>query len=220
MEKLDNNKKLIAILIISNIFILLSSLVGYASSKDIVGSEDKKKVLYISSYSPHFSSYDNQLSGLVKGLGQNVNLQVEYMDYGTFPEVENEMNFYNLLKYKINKYKKFDAVILADDHALNFAKKYREELFKDTPIVFLGVNNIKSAKEAVELDNVYGIVEKVPIKQNVELISKLHNNKNIVALIYDKSENSNELKEFYSLRSKYQNLNFKHISLGDISLNE
>lgn len=177
-----------------------------------------KKILFISSYGPNFASYDMQIKGLENSIGSDSNIQIEYMDSGEFLGEENELNFYNLLKYKINKYKKFDIVILADDHALEFGKKYRYELFKDTPIVFLGANNIKSAKDAIKLDNVYGIIERVPIKENVDIISKLHKGKNIVALVYNKSEDSQELKDFYDLQAKYKDLNFKHISLGDISL--
>ncbi|MEG0842528.1 MAG: sensor histidine kinase [Romboutsia sp.] len=142
------------------------------------------------------------------------------MDYGNFNDTINETNFYNLLKYKINKYEKFDLVILADDYALEFGKKHRNTLFKNMPIVFLGANNLESAKKMVLYKSTYGILETVLIRENVDLISKLHSNKNIVAVVYDDSKNSEELKEFYSLESKYKNLNFKHISAGDMPSEE
>lgn len=183
-------------------------------------AQEQKRVLFISSYSPNFSSFDKQKAGLIKGIGKGVNIQIEYMDFGEFNEEESEKNFYHLLKYKINKYKKFDVVVLADDYALEFGKKHRDDLFKDIPIVFLGVNDKKSATEAISLDSVYGIIETIPIETSVELISKLHKNKNIVGLTYSSSKDSKDLKEFYALKSKYTNLNFKHISLGDMSLEE
>lgn len=212
-----NRKKLIVF-----IFLLLFSI-NISSKCNAEGSKlqsNKKNVLFINSYSPNAISFDKQLSGLIQSLGENVNLQIEYMDYGNFSEYENEVIFHNLLEYKMTKYKNFDLVILADDPAISFGKKYRNSLFEDIPIVFLGANDISLAKEMISFESTYGILEKVPIKQNVELISKLHSDKNIVAVIYDKANNSQELKEFYSLKSKFKNLNFKHIPVGDISYNE
>ncbi|MGL4912947.1 MAG: sensor histidine kinase [Romboutsia sp.] len=211
-------KRILLTIFITAIFYI--NISTHSNAESIILQNNKKNVLFINSYSPNAISFDKQLSGLIEVLGPDVNLQIEYMDYGNFSAERNEILFYNLLKYKMTKYQKFDLVILADDPALDFGKKYRESLFKDIPIVFLGANDVSTAKEMVSLESTYGILEKVPIVQNVELISKLHDNKNIVAVIFDSAKNSQELKEFYSLKSKFKNLNFKHIPVADISLDE
>ena len=205
------------------IFISLVFFINLATHSNAESTKlqnDKKNILFINSYSPNALSFDKQLSGLIQSLGTDIDLQVEYMDSGDFDGYEQELDFYNLLKYKITKYKNFDLVILADDPALAFGKKYRNSLFKDIPIIFLGANNVSTAKEMISFESTYGILEKVPIRQNVELINKLHKNKNIVAVIFDSADNSQELKEFYNLKSEFKNLNFKHIPVGDISSDE
>lgn len=211
----------------SNYYILsLFLLIIFVTSPSNINAADlsivpqKKNVLLINSYSPNSLAIDSQLSGIVKHLGTDTNIQVEYMDSGNFNGPGNEENFYNLLKYKVDNYKKFDLIILADDHAINFGQKYRDTLFKDIPILFYGANDINNANKFVMRDSTYGIVEEVPIEQNLEIISKFHSGKNVVAVIYEDSSNSNELNTFYKLESKFSNLNFSHIALGDMPINK
>ncbi len=102
--------------------------------------KDQKEVLYINSYSPRSTFFNDELNGIRSVLDDEVDIHVEYLDQGNFYGVESELNFYNLLKYKMNSYNEYDAILIGDDPALNFVKKYRKELFKDIPIVAFGIN--------------------------------------------------------------------------------
>lgn len=193
---------------------LLALIIIFINTYTVWG-EDKKQVLFIGSYSYNFESFNKQISGFKQVLDSDIKVHIEYFDYGNYPEKENEYNFYNLLKYKMNKYSGYEAIILAENHAIRFWEKYKDELFKNTPMVFLGADDEELIERALKYDNVYGIKEDILVEENIDLINKLHPNSSIVALIYSSSDKSNELKEFYELQDKYKTNKFSHISLAD-----
>lgn len=202
------------------IFGIMLFIISFVVTSNYIIADSRpeyKNVLYISSYNPNFVSFNDQVSGIKKEIGDNVVLQIEYMDTKTFSSKENEENFYNSIKYKLKNYKKFDVVVCGDDRALNFSLKHRNELFKDIPLVYLGVSEVKLASEANNEDNVYGVTEFPSIKENIDLISRLHSGKNIIAITDNPTEASTEIKEFYNYKNEYKNLNFEHISLAEIT---
>lgn len=202
------------------IFGIMLFIISFVATSNYIIADSRpeyKHVLYISSYNPNFVSFNDQVNGIKKETGDNVVLQIEYMDAKTFSSKENEENFYNSIKYKLKNYKKFDVVVCGDDRALNFSLKHRNELFKDIPIVYLGVSEVKLANEANNEDNVYGVTEFPSIKENIDLISRLHSGKNIIAITDNPTEASTEIKEFYNYKNEYKNLNFEHISLAEIT---
>lgn len=202
------------------IFGIMLFIISFVATSNYIIADSRpeyKHVLYISSYNPNFVSFNDQVSGIKKETGDNVVLQIEYMDAKTFSSKENEENFYNSIKYKLKNYKKFDVVVCGDDRALNFSLKHRNELFKDIPLVYLGVSEVKLANEANNEDNVYGVTEFPSIKENIDLISRLHSGKNIIAITDNPTEASTEIKEFYNYKNEYKNLNFEHISLAEIT---
>lgn len=202
------------------IFGIMLFIISFVVTSNYIIADSRpeyKHVLYISSYNPNFVSFNDQVNGIKKEIGDNVVLQIEYMDTKTFSSKENEENFYSSIKYKLKNYKKFDVVVCGDDRALNFSLKHRNELFKDIPLVYLGVSEVKLASEANNEDNVYGVTEFPSIKENIDLISRLHSGKNIIAITDNPTEASTEIKEFYNYKNEYKNLNFEHISLAEIT---
>lgn len=196
------------------LFIIFSVVFIFANIYTIWGNE-KKQVLIIGSYSHNFENFTKQINGLKEGLECEINTHIEYFDYGNYPEAENELNFYNLLKYKMNKYEKYDAIILAEDHAIKFWEKYKEDLFKDIPMVFIGANDNELIERVLKYNNVYGIREGISVDKNISLINKLHPKSNIVAITYCSEAKCDILQNFYSIKDKYKSIDFKHISLSD-----
>ncbi|WP_127714258.1 ABC transporter substrate binding protein [Halobacteriovorax sp. HLS] len=81
--------------------------------------------------------------------------------------------------YKVKlKGKKVKAFITSDDNAFHFAISLRKKLNVDTPIFFSGVNGYLNYKETIlkTQKNITGIVESLPLKENIELILKTHAN--------------------------------------------
>ncbi|MGL6107365.1 ABC transporter substrate binding protein [Romboutsia sp.] len=193
----------------------LVTIICFLTYTDIISGQDNKEVLFLGSYSNSFENYNKQIHGFKRALDTDINMQIEYLDYGNFAEVENEINFYNLLKHKISKYEKYEAIILAEDHAIRFWQKYKDELFKDTPMIFLGANDVELVNQVLQYENVYGIKEEILVEENIKLIRKLHPDKDIVALIYEPTSKSKEINDYYNLKGKYKDTNFNHISVYD-----
>ena len=193
------------------IICILISLLPYK-----VYAAEKREILFISSYAPNHLNFNEQVNGIKSGLESDVELQIEYMDSKTFDSEENEENFYNLLKYKLSNYKKFDAIILGDDEALAFGMKYRNELFEDIPLVFLGIQNQGMAKEALDIELFSGVTEVVSIDRNIELIMNLQKDiKNIIIL----DAGAYDFGEFFfnKYNSRYEDIKFDRILLKDTS---
>lgn len=161
----------------------------------IVGSieaygDEKKQILFISSYNPNFISFNDQIAGVEEGIDGDVEIQIEYMDFRTFSDYTNEENFYKLLEYKISNYDNFDAIILADDKALRFGMEYKDDLFKDIPMVFLGVSNNKDIDRAINDYGIYGVAEIYNIEDTLNTALELNeDSKNVILLDGSSTEN-------------------------------
>lgn len=192
----------------------------FTNSKNVYSLE-RKEILFISSYNPNFISFNDQINGIVDSLGEDINLRTEYMDSKITDNESNERDFYNLLKYNISTYEKYDSIIVGDDEALEFAIKYRDGIFKDIPIVFLGVENTKLIQDSLKYNLVSGVRELESLGANIELIAKLHKNvKNIYIItedleILDRSIESLE-EGFYTK----QGLNINTIVTNNMCIDE
>ncbi|MEG2787856.1 MAG: HAMP domain-containing sensor histidine kinase [Romboutsia sp.] len=184
-----------------------------------VNAHENKNILFISSYSPNFTSFNDQVDGLLDWLESDYDLQIEYMDGKKFKGKESEENFYNLLKFKIKNYKKFDAIILGDDMALEFGLKYKDILFNNLPIVFFGVSENESILKAKNSNISGGVIEQPSIDDNLDLINKIYpsNNssekRNLILLTGNSTKYQDEIKFFFSFKDKYNQFNFKYLSV-------
>ncbi|MGL5348674.1 MAG: ABC transporter substrate binding protein [Peptostreptococcaceae bacterium] len=183
-------------------------------------AEVKTDVLFISSYNPNHIVFEDQVSGIKEGLGDNVNFKVEYMNANENSNVENEKAFFRLLKQSLSIYEKFDVLIVADDEALEFCLKYREELFENIPIVFLAIEDERLIKDALNQHLVTGVREKESVDESINLIRTLHPDvKNIVFL--EQYENGKIFGEIYEESvEKYEDINFEKIITTKLSKDE
>lgn len=200
---------LIGILIITYIML---------SGKTVFAEEDKNEkwnVLFISSYNSNFISFEDQIEGIKAGFKNNVNLRVEYMDINGYYNEQNEEKFYTLLKSSLENYKNYDVIIAGDDEALEFCLKYRNDIFDNIPIAFLGVQKEEVLEEALKYEEVSGVREIESIEENLELIKKFHPDIENIIFLNDKGEH------FYEdIVNKNPNLNFKTIITRELSIYE
>jgi len=112
---------------------------------------DGRRVLYISSYSPSFRTFSDQVDGIRSQFYENdIQLEIEFMDTKRFFTEEHLANFQESLEYKLDNTAPYDAVITADDNATRFIFENKDTLFNNIPMVFLGVNDISYATEIGE----------------------------------------------------------------------
>lgn len=147
-------------------------------------------VLFLSSYDPMFYTYDEQEAGIQEILYKNgIEFDVVYLNTKLYGGIEDLQNFHDYFKACFNNNELgYDGILLGDDDALQFALDYQEELFKDIPIVFFGINNYDRAVRAEANENMTGFFETNYLERTVDdAIHALPDNKHIVA-IHDSSE--------------------------------
>ena len=137
-----------------------------------------KEVLLIHSYHKGYIWSDDISKTIEKNFAEhkNIELTTVYMDTKKIDDSSYLENLYNLYKQQFFN-RKFDLIIISDNNAFDFISKYYDHLFKDTPVLFCGINNYnKNMLDKLNFKNISGVAEDVDIEKNFELISKLHPN--------------------------------------------
>ena len=210
MKRLINRVSFFISSVLFVIIVLFTNIV-YAEKNE----KEKLEVLFISSYSLNFISFEDQVQGIREGLNNNANIKIEYMNSSNIDLEENELRFYDLVKMNLENYNNYDAIIVGDDEALEFTLKYREDIFKGIPIVFLGIQRTDLIRKAFEFEGISGVRELESVEENIDLIKKLHSNIENIIFLNDCGEN------FYpDLVEKNPQFNFGELLTNELSIDE
>ena len=154
------------------ILIFIAALFFPVSSADA----NAKRVLLLNSYHQSFSWNENIYQGIkdvFEPSKANIKLYVENMDTKRFKldEARKQLLF-TLYKDKF-KDLAFDLVILSDNNAFDFVKKFGDEFVPGVPVVFCGINNFKP--EMLTHHPLFtGVPEIFDAKKTIELAQTLH----------------------------------------------
>lgn len=181
-----------------------------------------KRVLFISSYSESFETVDLQKEGIREGFANhNIQLDIEYMDTKKYVEKENEDLFYQSLRYKLKHTDKYDAILLGDDAALEFGETYQQELFEGIPMVFFCINNIDHAIRAGTNPYITGAVEKLYLKDTIDIAIQFQPEAKKIIAIYDGAlSGQGDEKQFFSAKNDYPEYQFEGINSSKYTLQE
>lgn len=135
---------------------------------------EKPRVLVLHSYAPDFSWTRDMHTGIVSVLEApevQARYRVEYMDA---KHQDSPAYLDRLLDLYREKYRgvRFDGIILTDDHALDFAARYRQELFPDTPIAACGVNDPSDLP--ADVSGMHLILESLAHRETLETALRQH----------------------------------------------
>ena len=181
------------------------------------GTNQNKRVLFISAYSYGWDTVQTQIEGIKAGVDENTTIDYEFMDTKRFRTDEWLNMFHDMLKYHLENTDPYDVVIVGDDAALQFAMEYREELFPEIPIVFEGVNDEEYAMKAAENPLVTGIIEKLSVEKNIDMALKVNPTADKVVAILDDSMTADaERKNFYSSAENYPEPEFSEINASEL----
>lgn len=205
------------ILVIAVVLFNWISLPGFTQSVSDETLSPSKNVLFISSYSPSFETFFNQVNGLKSVFdAENITLDIEFMDTKRFFTQENYEIFHQSISYKLENSDPYDLIIVGDDNALNFVVDY-EELFEELPIIFLGINDVDFAKEISLENNMTGIYESVSLKGTLDLARALKPDANRVVALFDNTTTSNAVKKQYVDLNKDYELPLEAIDLSTMT---
>ncbi|WP_066403981.1 sensor histidine kinase [Aliarcobacter cryaerophilus] len=152
-------------------------------------ANQNKDVLLIHSYHKGYAWTDDISKAIEKNFSEykDIELTTVYMDTKRIDDASYLDNLAKLYKQQFYN-RTFDLIIISDNNAFDFISKYYNYLFKDTPILFCGINDYnKNILEKVPSKDISGVAEEVDIEKNFELISKLHPNLKNLLIINDKS---------------------------------
>jgi signal transduction histidine kinase/CheY-like chemotaxis protein len=154
-------------------------------------------VLLLNSYHPQYEWTDDLVRGVrdeLRGTLPYENLHTEYMDARRMVSDDEYLEL--LAALYARKYAHFrpDLIISSDDSALSFLLARRDALFPGIPIVFCGI----SSNTVADLDpvpNVTGILERLEVEGNLELIGRLHPDASRIVLLSDRSSLGEGMKK-------------------------
>ncbi len=183
------------------------------------GGSSRPSVLFISSYNLSFDTVPMQIKGLREVLTEDdVNLDFEFMDTKRFDTAADKQLFYNTLKYKLSRLRPYDALVVGDDAALLFAMKYRQELFPDVPVVFLGINDPDLAQRAGRLSGFTGSVEYMSYQQNIDLIRQLFpRTRHIVAISDNTLTGQGDQRQFWQSAGQNPTMDYRLINTSTLN---
>jgi len=214
-QQMNNSYRTLLILFLIGIFSISSVAPGYSENVE----QEIHRILYLSSYSPSFETFFDQVNGIKTQLDlDQTNLDIEFMDTKRFYTEENLEHFYGNLKYKLSQLPDYDVVIVADDNGLEFVMDKRAELFNGVPIVFMGINNIENALTYSQDELVTGVVEAVSIDGTIKLALDLNPGATeLVALVDDTPTGRVDLEMYQALQEDFPSLKFNTIDLAEVS---
>ena len=183
--------------------------------------EAKPNVLLLHSYHPSsvWTTKVNDGMGTVFNNTSKYNIYIEYMDTKRHRSIKHFDNLKNIYEEKYKNIK-FDVIVSSDDNALNFLKKYNNKIFKNAPVVFCGVNNLKKGS-LNDYKNFTGITEENDIIKNYQLILKLHPNTKTIYNLVDTTITGDSVKKLIINtinKSNYKDVKFEII--GDMTMSE
>lgn len=201
--------------------ILICIAMFFAAGISVSAQETEGRVLFISSYSYAWDTVQLQIEGIRKGLEPQMVVDYEFMDTKRVDDEISNRQFYEGLSYRLSQVEPYDVVILGDDPALRFALKYKDELFKDIPLVFEGINDEELAVQAAQDPMITGVIEKLSVEKNIDLALKLTPKvKKVVAILDDTTTGKAVKKQFYACEDNYPELEFSELNTSELTAAE
>jgi len=200
---------------IKNIFLLIFLV------SNIFALSDTKNILLVHSYHRGYKWSDDISKVFEKKYENNskTSLTTVYMDTKKIATPAYFDRLFDLFDEQF-KGRHFDLVVAVDNNALEFVIRYHEHLFKDLPVVFLGINNFDESMIYENNMRQYttGVAENVDIAKNIDLILKIHKNCKNIVIINDRSKTGYAIKrDLSAVLPRYKGrVNFEYID--DISL--
>ncbi|CAH1559828.1 HD domain-containing phosphohydrolase [Vibrio rotiferianus] len=159
-------------------------------------SWDVKRILVLHSYDPSYQWTNDIQHGIEEGFAQatgEVKLSIEYLDSKRVHSHGYLQRMGNYLQLKYEGYQ-FDGVVVTDDAALQFIKTYYPNAERKTPIVAVGINNLKATLDNVSTNGSV-LYEVDRIDENINLINKLRPKIKTLYYLADHSITSEHIRQ-------------------------
>ncbi|MBP1764539.1 MAG: domain S-box/diguanylate cyclase protein [Firmicutes bacterium] len=169
------------------------SMLGFSFSSalcPVSQAQPQPNIIILNSYAKDMQWTNEQIRGLMKVFidsSQQAVFHVEYLDGKHSPDPRNPQLLRQLYTLRYME-KKTDLLITTDQDALDFALKYRAEIFSNAPIVFSGVSQETAAPLLQEQRNVTGIYENPDAAGTLRLMETFNPSLQTIYLVYENTE--------------------------------
>ena len=149
-----------------------------------------KEVLLLHSYHKGYR-WSDDISKVIEerlSLHGGVDLTTVYMDTKRIDTPSYKKRLARLYEEQFAT-RKFDVIIVSDNSAFDFAVQYHKTLFNAAPIVFLGINHFDTTQlvQPEMRPFMTGVMEKVDIASNIELMQMMRPKLKKVFIINDRT---------------------------------
>ena len=182
------------------------------------------RVLYINAYHRGYIWSDGIEQGLRERLqasGRKIDVYIEFLDTKRFPDLVYLTKLAEVFAMKHSKVS-YDAIIVSDNAAFEFAVEYREQLFPYTPLIFCGYNSFRT--EAIKgITNVTGVNEEIDFAGTIDMAITVHPSTRTLIFVtsdyYTAGQRNQDVVEttlIPAYRDHYQIVQFKNLHLQEL----
>jgi|GEM_PF-770914 len=203
---------------------LVLLIVGLTALDSLVAGQETKRVFVLNSYHRGYPFSDNAMRGIDDAFGKSGIKAETYVTYMDMKRIPTTPQYFSKLKELIRvgyKGARFDAVIACDNDALEFMRKYRDELFPGVPVVFTGINDFDKRMLDGRSD-ITGISQSNDYAGTIRIAQKFRPATKDIVVVTDKTTTGMAHRSaIVKIRPDFpQSLGFTYLSLADMTLDE
>lgn len=184
------------------------------------GKNDLKNILFINSYGYDFETVPvviNEVSKRMKGIAS---IQYLFMNEKYISDDEASKQLSVELD-KLTAEFSYDAVILGDDAAFDYAIENRDKYFRGIPLIYENINSIEKAEKYKNDPLISGVVEAFPIKMTLTLAQQIQKDAKRVVIITDNSiSGAGSAGQVLALRADFPELAFEVFDTSKMNADE
>lgn len=176
------------------ICLLLLSITTAGLSRQAAGAAETDRVLMLHSYGLDFR-WTVDIDAAVRDVLERdpdgtVIVHSETLDAKYFTSTAYTAEAADFLRRKYEGWS-FDAIIVSDNFALEFARRHRDRLWPDTPLVFCGINNYSPALVS-GLEDTTGVAEGLSAGRTISAMRRLFPGRRRLHVLSDDSATGDE----------------------------
>ena len=174
------------VLCLCSVFFVILAVILPALSHGGPAGAKTQTILVLNSYHQGYDWSDREIAGLLDGLKTlevKASVLIEHMDLKRFPDKRHEERLRSFLSEKYRDVP-IDGIVVFDNPAFDFIRRYRSIFGESVPVVFAGVNDFKPQMLAGQ-KKITGIAEVQDHRGTLELALSLHPQVRSVLAVHD-----------------------------------
>jgi PAS domain S-box-containing protein len=163
---------------------------------DVRAQQAPKKVLVVYQYNKDYSwnvNFDQSFRAVLHAApAGSIEYYAEYLETDRFPEAEQSVLLHDYLRRKYGN-RQIDVLVANSNASLEFLLKYRNDLFSNSPIIFIATKH-PTKEQFAEHPSLTGIVNVSTHRKTLDLALRLHPNTEQVFVVSGNRQHDKRLE--------------------------